>query len=113
MHPELLNTVGLVSNIVGVTLAFFFGYPQPSHDEGISLGIEPATRLDKSWGKISRRIQRKKYVGRRGRYLLWSRAGIALMAIGFALQLAAVWLAPNSVAQHPATTAPSPAILRL
>ncbi len=108
MHPELLNTVGLVSNIVGVTLAFFFGYPQPSHDEGISMGIEPATRPENLGGKsvaeYNAEVRRRK-----GRYLLWSRAGLALMAIGFALQLAAVWLAPNSIAQHPATTAPSPA----
>lgn len=43
--PEL-NAIGLVSNILGVILIFFFGLPQPSHDERVSLGLEDNTQLN-------------------------------------------------------------------
>jgi len=43
MFNQVLNTIGLVLNMVGVGLLFFFGPPQPMLEEGISLGVEGAT----------------------------------------------------------------------
>ena len=88
MTPDLLNTIGLVANIGGVGLAFFFGYPQPSHEEGVGIGLEDSTPFGGSTvGDYNRQITRRKRI-----YLTCSRIGLALMFSGFILQLAAVWL---------------------
>ena len=83
-----LASVGLVLNMIGVGFAFFFGYPQPSHDEGVSLGLEPGTPL-----KDGRTVAEfKEDVGRRkAKYLLRSKVGLVLMFAGFALQFAALF----------------------
>lgn len=93
MWPEIVNSAGLVSNIAGVGFAFFFGYPQPSHDEGVGLGLEPATpmRDGRTVAEYNEDVRR-----RRERYLFWSRFGLGLMALGFVLQLAATWIARSS-----------------
>ena len=36
---------GLCLNMAGTALAFFVGFPQPSHEEGVAPGLEPATPL--------------------------------------------------------------------
>ncbi|MEQ1614239.1 MAG: hypothetical protein ABL904_15945 [Hyphomicrobiaceae bacterium] len=90
MSPEAVNTIGLIANIAGVALAFKFGYPQPSHEEGIGLGLEDATPLDggRTVAEHSEDVRKQKR-----RYLFWSRAGLALMFGGFVLQLVATWIA--------------------
>lgn len=57
-----LNVIGLILDMLGVALVFF-GYPQPSHEEGV-------------------RFFHK-------RYRLLARAGLVLMFFGFLLQLIA------------------------
>ena len=39
------NSVGISSERAGIVLAFFFGYPQPSHEEGVSIGLQPAREV--------------------------------------------------------------------
>ena len=63
MSESDFNTLGLICNLAGIVLAFFFGFPHPE---------EVRTH--------------------RARHLLWSRAGLALLFIGFVLQLGAVWV---------------------
>lgn len=94
MLPEIVNSAGLVSNIAGVALAFFYGYPQPSHEEGVGLSLEKATYLE-HLGKTVEQLEadtRKQ----KSRYRFWSRVGLALMAIGFVLQLIATWIARST-----------------
>ena len=91
--PEIVNTAGLIANIAGVVLAFFFGYPQPSHEEGVGLGLEDATRLPS--GKTVTQ-QNAEVASRKRRYFFWSRAALVLMAAGFLLQLMATWIARSS-----------------
>jgi hypothetical protein len=45
MDAKILNTVGLVLSIVGGALWFFYGFPQPTHEEGVGLALEDATPL--------------------------------------------------------------------
>jgi hypothetical protein len=44
MDAKTLNTIGLVLNIVGVAIVFC-GFPQPTHEEGVLLGLEDGTTL--------------------------------------------------------------------
>lgn len=78
--PVWLNTSGLILNILGVGVVFFFGFPQPSHHDGNLL----------AWGEDASAAPRRR------RYKLLSQLGLALMIAGFALQLAAIWLVPGA-----------------
>jgi hypothetical protein len=78
MSPEVINTVGLASNMAGVVVAFFYGFPQPSHEEGVFIVTEEATP------DVTRR---------RKRYKVLSQCGLGLMFVGFGLQLLATWIA--------------------
>lgn len=52
MIPVVLTVIGLVSNMVGVAFAFFLGYRQPSHEEGVSIALEDGKRVDGARGAI-------------------------------------------------------------
>lgn len=90
MWPEIVNSVGLVANILGVTIAFFYGYPQPSHEESVGLALEEGTVFEDGTSvaglKAMAQAQKRKYQ-------LWSRFGLGLMGAGFILQLVATWIA--------------------
>jgi hypothetical protein len=90
MLPELVNTIGLIANMIGVAIAFFYGFPQPSHEEGIGLGLELGNVLPggKTVAQYDEDVRRQKQ-----RFYFWSRAGLSLMGIGFLLQLIATWIA--------------------
>ncbi|ECA4267747.1 hypothetical protein Q0A17_21205 [Citrobacter sp. S2-9] len=88
MTPEILNTFGLCLNIVGVVLIFFFGLPQPSHDEEVSLGVGEGTvfadgRTAKSMMDEVRR--------RKKRYQRRAFLALTLMLLGFLFQLVSIW----------------------
>ena len=73
LWQEILNTVGLVSNIVGVIYAFKYGFPQSSQEASVSqtaaqFGADPRKRLARS------------------------QFGLMLMAFGFACSLVATWI---------------------
>jgi hypothetical protein len=89
MSAAAIASVGLMLNMAGVTIAFFFGYPQPAHEEGIGLGLEDATPLPdgRTVAQHNEEIRHRK-----AKYLFWSRAGLCLMFIGFLLQFVAVWM---------------------
>lgn len=84
--PEL-NAIGLISNIFGVILIFFFGLPQPSHDEGVSLGLEENTRLNDGTTVKQRNLKIKR---RRLIYKFLACLALVLMLMGFALQFLSI-----------------------
>ncbi|EBY1977420.1 hypothetical protein ZH93_18330 [Salmonella enterica subsp. enterica serovar Corvallis] len=88
MTPEILNTFGLCLNIVGVVLIFFFGLPQPSHDEEMSLGVSENTVLadGRTVKSIIDKVRRRKKRYQRCAYL-----ALTLMLLGFLFQLASIW----------------------
>jgi hypothetical protein len=45
MVAKALNTLGLILNISGVIILFFFSFPQPTHEESVGIGLEDATLL--------------------------------------------------------------------
>jgi hypothetical protein len=67
MSESDFNTLGLICNLAGIALAFFFGFPHPEDVRE-----------------------------RRAKHLLLSRAGLALLFVGFLLQLGAIWVATGS-----------------
>jgi hypothetical protein len=93
MCPEILNTLGLVLNMAGVALVFIYANPQPLFEEGVGgIGLEDATPVPGHGGKTVKQL-RDEARELRQRYALWSRFGLLLLALGFLLQLIAVWVA--------------------
>ncbi|WP_233874617.1 hypothetical protein [Paraburkholderia adhaesiva] len=85
----ILNVVGLGANMVGVVVLFFFGFPQPTHDEGVGLGLQDATRLANGMTVAEHNASIRR---RRVFYKICSTVGLGLLFVGFLLQLpAAIW----------------------
>jgi hypothetical protein len=90
MNAKCLNTIGLVFGIIGVVLIFFWGYPQPSFDTGVSLGLEPNNVIDAQGTTVAQHnIQ---VIADRERYVIISRIGLAFVGLGFLCQLVALFL---------------------
>ena len=85
---QTLNAVGLVLNIAGVILVFFYGFPQPTHEEGVGLGLEDSTPLPDGRTVAQHNEEVRKT---RARYLCMSRLGLGLVVLGFLSQLVAIW----------------------
>ncbi|MEJ2046199.1 MAG: hypothetical protein P8X74_20305 [Reinekea sp.] len=88
MNPEEINSLGLVLNILGVVLLFFFGFPQPSHDEGVSLGLSGNTTFTDGSSVASIKAAAKR---RKCFYKFFSYFALVLLFTGFVLQLWATW----------------------
>jgi hypothetical protein len=82
-----VNEFGLLLNILGVVILFFFGPPQPSFEPGIGIGLEDGTPIGDD-GKTVRdhniEVRRNKRIHER-----FSQIGLALILIGFTFQLVA------------------------
>lgn len=89
MTAQFLNTIGLSLNILGVVLLFFFGFPQPAHEEGVGIGLEDGTRLPN--GKTVAE-QNQMVMLRKNIYLICSNLALALILAGFCFQLAGLWI---------------------
>ena len=71
---------GLCLNMAGTALAFFVGFPQPSHDEGSrAMNFEPATPLPsgETVAQRDKRIRRRKTL-----YYAGSHLALGLILIG-------------------------------
>lgn len=88
MTAQTLNSIGLVLNIAGVTLVFFYGFPQPTHEEGVVLNLEDGTRLPDGRTVAEHNGDIRKT---RARYLYMSRLALGLIVLGFLFQLWATW----------------------
>lgn len=86
MTAYWINLSGLIFNIAGVVLVFFFGLPQPSHSEGVALGLELGNILDdgRTVAEHDEEIRRRKRT-----YSFLAHAALVLMIIGFSLQFVA------------------------
>jgi predicted cobalt transporter CbtA len=89
MEAKILNTIGLVLNIIGCGLWFFYGFPQPTHEQGVGVGLEDGTKL--SDGRTVAQHNDEVWQTR-DKYLRMSNAALVLIAIGFVCQLIAVWI---------------------
>jgi len=84
-----LNTVGLISGIIGVLVLFKWGPPQPSFDRGAALLLEDNTKLPngktvaQNAADIASLEDRHKWI---------SKIGLGLIGLGFAFQLWGVWV---------------------
>ena len=89
MDAKALNIIGLVLNILGVVIVFFYGFPQPTHEEGVSIDAEDATPLGDG-----RTVAQHNDVVRKtkARYLCMSRLALGLILLGFLFQLLATWM---------------------
>ncbi|MCS6101292.1 hypothetical protein [Shewanella baltica] len=89
MTADILNSMGLVFNILGVILIFFFGLPQPSHDEGVSLGFGEATVFEDgtSVKEINAKTKKRKDIYRGFAYF-----ALSLILLGFIFQLLSIWV---------------------
>ena len=88
MTAQTLNTVGLALNIAGVILVFFYGFPQPTHEEGVGLGLEDGTPLSDGRTVAEHNEDIRKT---RARYMCMSRLALGLIVLGFLFQLWATW----------------------
>lgn len=91
MGTAVWNTAGLCFGIAGVAMLFRWGPPQPSHDPSVGLGLEDNTPIDETGKTVlgyGREVEAQKE-----RYQCLSRLGLALLGLGFALQLGGIWLA--------------------
>jgi len=81
---NIINSVGLLFDIMGVALLFKFGPIQPDHEIGSSLALEDNTPLSNGQtDKEYREMQEK----RKQKYVSWSSIALGLIIIGFLLQL--------------------------
>jgi hypothetical protein len=84
-----LNTIGLTLGMVGVLIIFIWGPPQPDLDEGVKLSLDHATVL-RDGTKVSDMEEATRRLKRQHETM--SRVGLGLVFVGFAVQLAGVWL---------------------
>lgn len=86
--PWLLNAAGLLLSLIGAVTIWRFGLPQPDFDDSVAIGAgelpdDHKLPSGETYGDMVRRVAREKE-----RYSALSRAGLGLIIIGFALQLA-------------------------
>jgi hypothetical protein len=82
MCSQILNTLGLMLNIVGVATLWRFGFPQPTHEESTGLAIEGPIADKNAEG-----ARRKK-----AKYICISTTALVLIILGFLCQLIATWV---------------------
>lgn len=89
MTAHTLNCLGLVANMLGVILAFFFGFPQPDHSEDVGIALFPGTPLQDGRTVEQRAADQRK----RKRCYRWSSlSALGLMFVGFGAQAIALWV---------------------
>lgn len=89
MISQIITTFGLVLDIIGAFILFFFALPQPSFEEGVSLGLEDNTLLmnGKTVAQYNDEIQMQTE-----KYRRISRLALALIILGFFFQLIGTWV---------------------
>ena len=80
----MLNVIGLILNISGVALLFVYGFPQPTHEEGVALCLEDNTKLPDGSTVAEHDAEVR---ATKSRYFLRSRLALGLIILGFGFQL--------------------------
>lgn len=78
-----LTALGLLLNVIGTILLFFFGFPQPDFTEEVGLALEDNTPVGsgltaKEYGA---KVRRKKLA-----YRTMSYVALSLVLVGFSIQ---------------------------
>lgn len=78
-----LTTFGLLLNVIGTILLFFFGFPQPDFTEDVGIALEDNTPVGKGLTakEYGAKVRRKKLA-----YKTMSYVALSLVLIGFAIQ---------------------------
>ena len=80
-----MTAIGLILDIVGVGILFFYGPPQPVLETGVSFELEAATPVGPNGETVA---ELDAVVSRRRKhFLVMSRIGLGRILVGFALQL--------------------------
>lgn len=80
VSPSGITTVGLLLDIAGVILLFFFGFPQPDLNRGVVVTIKGQPELSDEKAIKKRRHQ------------TFSVLGLVLLVLGFVLQIVGTWV---------------------
>ena len=86
---QIINSFGLVLGMTGAWILFKWGFPQPSFEEGVGLGLEDATVLENG---LTVAENNQKVREEKEQFTRISKLGLALIFIGFFFQLVAAWL---------------------
>jgi hypothetical protein len=88
MLGHVLNTIGLLLGMAGVAVIFHWGPPQPTFEEAVPLALEHGT-VFRDGTKVSDIIEAARQ--RKKTHKIMSNIGLALIFLGFAVQLWAMW----------------------
>jgi hypothetical protein len=91
--PKCLSLLGQAISIIGVVMIFFWGPPQPTFEEGVSIGLSEGTFLE-SEGKTVGQLDQEK-AAKKTSYEIMSRVGLGAVLLGFVLQFIATLLTPD------------------
>jgi hypothetical protein len=81
MDPKCLTIAGLILDIIGVATVWFFGWPQPNLESGVSLGLEDGTSIGSNGETVA--DYNRKVEHRRRWYKRASILGLVLLLSGF------------------------------
>ena len=87
MDPKCLSIAGLVLDIAGVAVVWYFGWPQPQLETGVPLGLEDGNVIGPNGETVA--DHNRKVARRRIWYTRASICGLLLLLTGFGLQIAA------------------------
>jgi hypothetical protein len=89
MCPQVLNAFGLVLNLIGVIILFYYGFPQPTHEEGAGIGLESGTRLSDGRTVAERDEDVRKT---KAEYVAKSRLALGFIVAGFVFQFCSIFI---------------------
>lgn len=89
MEQGSMNAIGLVLNMIGVIIIFFWGPPMPNFEEGVALGLAEKTPITPNGKTVEEHDKELKC--KRNIHVIMSRLGLIIIFIGFGLQLSATF----------------------
>jgi hypothetical protein len=81
-----MEITGLILNVIGTMLLFFFGFPQPNFETGVSMGLEDNTPVGNG---MTAREYGEKIAKKRKIYKVMAYFALGLILLGFIVQLLA------------------------
>jgi hypothetical protein len=88
MDPKYIAIGGLVLNVIGVAVVWWFGWPQPELATGVAVDLEDGTPYGPNGETVADHDRR--VVRRRVRYRRASGLGLCLLLAGFCVQVIAL-----------------------
>ena len=89
MQIQILNSIGLLSAIIGTIMVFIWGLTLQQDSYG--RGLEDGNVVKTKWGDITVKEAREKGEQELKKHKCLSRIGLFLIGVGFLFQLWAVW----------------------